>query len=341
LKHTLIFFIALMLISCTPQSALQLTNPSAALAPLTRVNMCYSAVTGSQSILWYTFEKGFFKKNGLDVHLIRMSSGVNAVSSLAAGENDFCIVSANSPVNAIVSGIDVVMIAGLYNVYTHVLMVAPTIQTPADLKGKLMGISDPGSTADNTIRIALRSLGLDPDKDVTLVNAGNDQERLITLQAGRIDGTVIIAPNTLIARQAGFHAMVELAELNMPYLHTGVATTRSYLAEHRSTALNFMRALCEAIAAMKNDPTGAKEVMAKYFSLDVQKDAALLEEVYAPFIQRYLEKIPYPNLEGLRNLEKEVSANNPAVLQLKTEDVFDLSLLKELESDGLFHRLYP
>jgi NitT/TauT family transport system substrate-binding protein len=341
MKQILVLLIAIMLVSCAPQPALQPSTVSPTLAP---VNVCYSAVTGSQSSVWYAYEKGFFRKYGLDVHLTSMPSGgstSNGVTSLVAGENDFCLLSGSVTMNGAASGLDVTSIAVVYNVYTYVLMVSPSVQTAADLKGKILGVANSGSPATSAMRIIVKSLGLDPDKDVTLLMIGEESARISALQAGRVVGTTVIAPNTYVARKAGFHAMVDLGELKIPYLHTNLASTRSYLASHRSTALSFTRAFCEAIAAMKNDSPGVKEVIAKYANLDVQKDADILDEIYSTFIQHNLESIPYPNLEGIRNLQAELATTNPAVLALKPEDILDLSLLKELESDGLFTRLYP
>jgi ABC-type nitrate/sulfonate/bicarbonate transport system substrate-binding protein len=347
MKNVLIFILAAMLVSCNVlPGAGSSTRAASTPTPnkLTPVNICYSAVTGSQSSAWYAYEKGYFRKNGLDVHLIGMSTGgatSNVITSLVAGENDFCLASGSVTMNGAASGLDVTTLAAVYNVYTYVLMVSPSVQTAANLKGKILGVANSGSPATSAMRIILKNLGLDPDKDVTLLAVGEEAARISALQSGRVDGTTLIAPNTYVARKAGFRAMVDMGELKIPYLHTNLVTTRTYMASHRSTALSVLRSFCEAIAAMKSDAPGTKEVIAKYSNLDVQKDADMLDEIYASFIQRNLEKIPYPNLDGIKNLQSELATTNPAVLNMKPDDILDMSLLKELEKDGLFTRLYP
>lgn len=325
----------LLLCSCTHVSQPIQTDQNQPIKVIP-LRVCYTAISGSQSVVWYALEKGAFARQGLDVQLTRISSATNAVTALITGEMDFCQTSGAAPANAVASGQEVAVIASLFSVYPQVLMVTAAIQTAQDLKGKSLGISDPGTTSDTAMRVALKALGLQADKDVTLVMIGDEQQRLLAMEAGRIDGTVLISPNTLVARQKGFHELYNLGSQKIPYLHTGITTSRKLLRENRPAALRFVRAICEAIAGMKADPQGSKEVIAKYSSLDPQKDAAILDEVYTTMILGLLERIPIPNPQGIQNLLAEISANNPAALKVKPEDLVDTSILQELQAEGFF-----
>ena len=126
---------------------------------LVPLNVCYSALTGTQAVVWYTYEKDLFKKYGLNVKLISIDSGTKAVTALLTGNMDICEVAGSAVVNAVAAGQDAVMIAGLYNAYPAFLMVTASIKTAQDLKGKALAISQPGSSTDVGTRLALKQLG--------------------------------------------------------------------------------------------------------------------------------------------------------------------------------------
>ena len=226
------------------------------------------------------------------------------------------------------------MIAGLYNTYPASLMVTASIKTAQDLKGKALAISQPGSSTDVGTRLALKQLGLDPDKDVALLAIGEEGARMAAMEAGQVAGSLLTSPDTLIGQQKGYTPLLDLAATNIPYQHTGIATTRKYIDTHRPAVENFMKAILEAIALMKKDPVGTKAVMAKYLLLDPDKDAAALEDAYQTLILADLSSLPYPSLAGIQTLIDYQSPSNPAVSQVSPEQIADMTILKDLEDSG-------
>jgi NitT/TauT family transport system substrate-binding protein len=288
----------------------------------------------------YAFEKGLFKKHGLDVNLVYISSGSKAAAALIAGDIDFCQVSGPAIVNAVVAGEDLVMIGGLFNSYVYSLMVTPDIKSAADLKGKAVAISEPGSSSDAAMRAALASLELKPDEDVAILAVGGQAERLAAMETGQVVGTLVSVPETIEAEEKGYQVLLDMSTLDAAYQHTGIATTRSAIKANREIALNLMKAISEAIALMKQDEKGTIEVMAEYLLLDVEEDAPSLTEAYEVLIQGYLVKTPYPTLEGLQTQLKSLEAENPEAANFEPEDVTDLSIMRELEKSGFIDELY-
>ncbi len=307
---------------------------------LTSVDVCYSSPSGTQSVAPYAFEKGLFEKHGLEVNLTYINSGSKAATALVAGDVDFCQIAGAAVVNAAVAGEDVAIIGGLFNTYVYSLMVVPDIELVEDLRGEALAISRAGSASDAAIRAALKGLGLTPDEDVAIMAVGGQGERLAAMETGSVVGTVVSVPQTVEAKEQGYRELLDMSKLGTPYQHTAIATTHSYIEANRETTLNFMKAIAEAIALMKQDRDGAIEVMGQYLLLDVEEDAPSLNEAYDVLIQNYLPQVPSPTVEGVQTLLDGLVAENPAAAETDPAVAVDLSIVEELESGGFIDGLY-
>lgn len=303
--------------------------------PLTPVRLCYSSGSGTQLPLMYAKEKGLFTKHGLEADLSLIDGGSNAAAALVSGAVDVCILGASNVINVAAAGEDLVIIGGLVNTMPFVLMVRPEIKAVEDLRGRALAISSPGGSSDLATRAMLKKMGLEPDKEVALVSIGNQTENLAAMETGAVVGTLVSVPQTVKAEEQGFHGLVDAADLGITYPHTSLATTRTFIAGHRPEALAVMRAVVEGLVQMKQDETGVKEVLAKYLSLDPEKDAASLDEAYTAIVGRYLAQRPFPPLDGIQTVIGELSTDNPKVTTLTAQGVVDSSLLEELDKEGL------
>jgi NitT/TauT family transport system substrate-binding protein len=335
MKQTFLFFsliLILFITACGSNSPL----PAQVLSP---INVCYSAITGTQTVVWYAYENQLFQKYGLKVNLTNITSGTKAVTALLAGSVDICQVAGSAVINAVAAGQHAVMIAGLYNIYPASLMVTADITSPQDLKGRSIAISDPGSSTDVGTRMALSQLGLVPDKDVALIAVGDESVRIAAMEAGQVAGALLTSPDTLLGHEKGFVELVNLASMNIPYQHTGLASTRKYLQSHPTEATNFMKAILEAIARMKKDPEGTKAVIAKYLLLDPTKDAAALDDAYTTLILNDLADIPFPTLPGIQTIIDYLAPSNPYASQILPDQVVDVTILTSLQQSGFIAQL--
>jgi NitT/TauT family transport system substrate-binding protein len=300
----------------------------------TPVNVCYSAASGAQSVTWYAQENKLFEKYGLDVNLVYINGGSKSATALITKEMDFCSMAGDGVVNANLAGEDLVIIASFFNTYPGSIMVKPEIKTPIDLKGKTIANHNKfGGVTDNITRLTLNRLQLKPDQDVKLLPVGDQGERLLSMEATpEIVGTLIIVPFTLKAEEQGYQELVDIASLNLPYQYIGIGTTKSYLAKNPDTATNFIKAILEAIALMKQDKQGTIKVMAKYLNLDPKQDAKVLDVTYDILITKYLEEIPLPNSTSVQTILNLLAKNNPEASNFKPEEMIDISFVKELET---------
>lgn len=339
-KHLLVLTIVCAVVCAACNAAKSTPAPNDPNAPKP-VKLSYSFVSGTQVVALYAKEKGVFAEFGLDVEVQQIGRGARATAALIAGEIEICQVAGAQVVHAVAAGEDVVLIGGLYNTHLYSLMVRPEIKSAADLKGKAVAISQPGSGSDSAMKAALQHLQLIPGQDVALLMIGSQAERLAAMEAGQIAGTLITAPETVKAKEKGYHELLDLAALKIPYQSGGIATTRRFISQNRPVALNLLKAITTAIARMKQDRAGVMDVLAKYMKLDRQTDAALLEEGFNALVRNNLNDTPAPTLEGLAAEIANLSAENPNAAKLRPEQLVDLSLIGELETSGFLARLRP
>src|SRR5919107_1258537 len=143
-----------------------------------RVRVGWAAMTASHTPLWVAQEKGFSAKQGLAVESIFFGAGPPAMQALVAGDLDIVITSAPNVVNPRLGGAETVMILSIIPTFIDHIISAPNITSPEQLRGKIGSVNRFGSISDMGLRLSLRRLGIDPEKDVKIVPAGGNPERL-------------------------------------------------------------------------------------------------------------------------------------------------------------------
>jgi ABC-type nitrate/sulfonate/bicarbonate transport system substrate-binding protein len=192
-----------------------------------RVVAAYGGISGQQAPLWVASDLGIFKKYRLHVEAILIRGGAIRTAAISAGEVQFGVDAAVSPVTSAVSGADVVIVTTFYNKHPWSFAVRPEIKTPEDLKGKKIGVASLGASNHMAVASALRYWGID-ERSVTILRAGGTAERLAALQTGMIDATVLIAPETGRARKAGIPILLELGELREGFPTISVVATKRF-----------------------------------------------------------------------------------------------------------------
>ncbi len=319
----------------TQQAAQPVPIASTATAlPLKKMTICYSSLSATQSIAWYALDKGIFKKYGLDVNMLAVSSGPQAVSALIAGQMAACVVGSAAVVSSIAEGSDVVVIASLFNDILYSLVVAPSINQPIDLKGKVVAITKLGSDQDRAMRTALKFLGLQLDQDVTILAVGDDAARLAAMDSGQVVASLVTIPISPKITAKGYHEILDMQTLKLPYMRTVIAIRRSDLKNNHPEMLNFMKAIVASIGLMKKDREGSRAVIAKYLSLDPIADKNYLDAIYDTLIINYLPSAPYPSIPGAQNVLDDAKTSNDKATKLKVQDILDTGLLDELKNSG-------
>ena len=291
--------------------------------------------------LWLAQDAGLFEKYGLKVDIRAAKSSDDLIDGLKRDEAQIYAATANWIASAIGDGKDLVFFANTgYSVLK--LVARPDITRTQDLKGKRVGTGERNSSQDRITRQALQRLGLDPDRDVTLVPFGSRSVlRLNALLKGEIDATTSNEDNLFdLERRGEMNKVRVLADNESLKLFIGAgvdfAVRRDLLIKSRPTVKAFASALCEAIAMARRDRAAADRIYARYLNV---KDPALLDFMYRTYVQGAIPERPYPKVENVALGIEEFGAK-PGLKGKRAEDFTDPSLIKELESQSFFTPLY-
>jgi NitT/TauT family transport system substrate-binding protein len=319
--------LALLASACVPGSPGQLPTPT---TPKEHVRAAWVAISGSQSPAWIAQEAGYFARYGLDVELTFIEGSSRATAAMLSGNVDILEQAGPAVVAAVKQGGDATMIAGCLNTSVFKLLAAPDIKTPAELKGKTIAITTFGTSDEFLLKKILGMHGLDPARDVTVIQARDAAGQVSVLTSGQAQAVVLSPPNDLIAQKLGATLLIDTIPLKLAYQATGVATSRSYLSKHRGAAVAFVKAIAEGMRRFKSDAPFAKQVMQKYLKTD---DAEILDTTWKAYAAAF-EEIPYPSTAGIQEILDETGESDR-----KPADFLDASIVKELEDSGFFKTL--
>jgi NitT/TauT family transport system substrate-binding protein len=278
-------------------------------------------------------EKGLFSKYGVNVDL-KYILPATATQALIAKSLDICNPGGEL-IEAGLGGHDVVFMLGVLNRAVFSLYSKPELRNFADLKGKVIGVTQPSSTTDFVARILVREAGMTLGKDVRVLYLDGIPAIMTALTQGNIDAGVISAPTTLRARKAGLKELVNITEKNIPLIHVAFASTRQYMKENPDRVQRYLQGYLEGLKIVRTDAEQAKQAIGKYTK---STDADDLEETYRTFLPGW-EKTPYVSAAGVQTLLN--FANNPAAKTAKPEQFIDNSILAELDKSGFIDKLYP
>ena len=304
--------------------------------PLAKVVIGYGSADGGVAVLGFAKETKLFEKQGLDAALVGMGTGSVSLRALIAKDLQISSLSGSGLVQAALQGADTVLIAALINGFVFKVFSAPEISTPAQLKGKKLGVSRYGATSDFAVRLALKKWGLNPERDVNILQIGTSQDTVRALQAKMLDAGVTSGTSSLVALKSGFRELGDLAELGLDYPTSAIGTTRSYLQKNEANVKGFLLAYIEAIRDFKRNKEAAIAVLKRYSRND---DREVLEHNYAEISSKYLP-MPTPTLEGIRTILSELASTTPAARTADPEQFVSYKIAREIEASGFVKRLY-
>ncbi len=298
-----------------------------------KIRIGYPSVSTTQSHIWVGQEQGLFRKYGLEVEPILLRGGQMATQSLAAGDPP--IVNIGTVVQANLQGHNMALVAAVQSQYDFHVFSRPEITRLEQLKGKRLGITGFGSATHFASRILLRHLNLEPNKDVALVPAGLDPERVAAIAAGRIDASFFTSVATPLAQKAGLNKLLYFGDLGFEVQGNGLATTRSYIQSQREIVKSAVKGYVEAIHFIHANKKEAQKVFAKYMRNDDPEFLELAHQLYVKLIP----KKPYPTIKGIQNLLDLLAPQMEQAKSAKPEQFVDLTFLQELEKEGFYNEM--
>ncbi len=302
-----------------------------------KIRLSHSALESSNAVWYLAQDRGFYKKNGLDVDLLFIPSTTTSVSSLVAGDVQVANASGGGVASAVVAGADLVMVSCYVNSLPYELVVHESVKSAEDLKGKSIGISRLGSASDVAARALIRGLGMEPDKQILILQVGGPAERAAAFRAGRIVGFPSPPGMVHLAKGMPFRILISTADFqkrfDFPYICA--TTTRSYLSRQRETVKKVLMAHVEATQFFKTRKEESKKIISKYSRIT---NEAYLEDAYTASAKLY-DRVPLVTRAGVETQIKEAISRKPGA-HLRFEDLVDESIVRELETSGFIDKVY-
>ncbi len=297
----------------------------------------HSARVLSQSIPWIAREAGLFKKNDVDFQLVFAVSSPAVAAAMLGGDAEIALTGGEGNIRAYVQGAtDFVFIGAVKNILTHSILARQEIKRPEDLKGKKIGINRIGSNPHYFAVQAFRQMGLDPIKDVQLIQSGGSPETLAALVSGALDAASLNAPADTQATSQGFHYVIYGPDQRVPYVATAFVTLRPVVAKRTQVVGQFMRAMAEAAKILHTDKEFTYKVLGKYLRVTDRKvlDSSYNSEIKA--MESRLEIRP----EAIQGILDEVAKVDPRARKVRPEELIDRRFLEEMDKSGFFDRLW-
>jgi ABC-type nitrate/sulfonate/bicarbonate transport system substrate-binding protein len=304
----------------------------AAAAPFT-VRVGYPQPSGAQLPLWVMSEAKLDRKYGFDLQNIYISGGARLTQTLVASDIDMA-TTGGAVVNAILSGADLVYIALIVPTYGFSVYARPDLKDISGLKGKVVGVMTKGASADHGMIAVLRHSHLAPGQDVKFLYLGGVREALAALERGIVSASVLSAPTTLLARRMGFKEVVNIASLNLPYVHNGLVTRRALTRQQPERIKSFLRAYLAAVKISNEDGEISKRALGRFLATT---DAGVIDEAYQTF-KGIFPRVPYFTDDNIRAVLSV--ADHPKAARADPKEFFDNKFIKELEESGFIKELY-
>jgi ABC-type nitrate/sulfonate/bicarbonate transport system substrate-binding protein len=289
--------------------------------------------SATQAPLWAAKEGRFFEKYGIkNLEVIQFSGGQPVTRALIGGDIQISTTGGAAVVNARLKGADTVIIARTVGVFPYTLYVSKDIHNAAELKRKKLAVSTVGGSGYVAMQYALKKLGLDPDKDVALLQVGDFGTRLASLASGTVHGTLLLPPFTLRARELGLRPLYDLVGSGIQYPINQITTRQSFIKSQRETVKNFLKGLVAGLARFRTDREFGVKVLGQNLR---ETDTKILQETYE-FWLKVFPKIPNPGPEDATVFLEFMQVKE----QRDWKDFVDTSLMDELEREGFLSDVY-
>ena len=291
----------------------------------------YNALSGVMGPIWVAQDANLFSKHGVSVDL-KYLAATTAVQGMVGGGEEIGLVG-NQGIDAKLEGADLLYIASCLPTFVFQIYARPEIKSLADLRGKTVAVTQPAASTDYAMRIVLRRNGLEPDKDVKILFTQDINAVFTSVNVGNAAAGIMSAPTSLRAKAAGLKPIVNVTELKIPFLFTGVLSSPKIIREKNETVIRFLRGYIEAMAVIRKDREVTIRSLGKFLKTT---DREVLESVY----EEYKEVFPQSPLVTAAEVKAVLdAAKSPKAKQMKPEEFFDNALVQKIQASGFIEQV--
>jgi NitT/TauT family transport system substrate-binding protein len=301
-----------------------------------KLRLAWAGFSPTNSPIWTIQDRKLLEKQGVDPEIIAIGASPTVLQALLANEIDAASISVTTLTSSRLQGADTVMIVGVVPTFVDHIISVSSITKVEQLKGKVGGVNRLGSTSDLGLRLALRKLGVDPDKDVKILPVGGNPERFAALSKGLTQFTIMPEPFLTQAERLGFRNLYNVTDLKIPFWWNGILSREAIIKAKRPLILKLARAMVEAIHIIKTEKEYAKGLFRKNLGV---ADPEGLERAYQDYSAVFPE-VPYPTPDGVKTMLDDLAVKNPKAASADPRAFVDQSIVKEIEASGLIKKLY-
>ena len=263
-------------------------------------------------VLKLSHEKGLFKKHGLDMAMIYFNDETMSTQAVISGTASAATAPATDVLKALSEGAPMKIIMVNIDRFDHLFVARAGINSLTDLKGKKIAVVRYGSFTDIATRYLLRQGGMDPDKDVQIIQLGNAPVRAAALSAGGVDGTPMTLSFVPIAKKAGFNILFDMSTIPMRFANRCVMASDRLIKEQPHVVKAIVAGFVEGTRYWKGHPEEAKVYLKKISKLPDEDIDTIYSET-----NRFMRSEPTPDLDAIQNAWRNIPA-------LKDQATFDL-----------------
>lgn len=244
----------------------------------------------------FGIRKGYFAEQGIDVKIVTIPGGVEAVTAAAAGEAEMGGMGSPIIVGA-AAGVPIKVVGSPPAAGQHFVLIAkPQYKTLADLKGKRVDPGGPGQGTIQAFNLIARNKGFKP-ADFQYVNAGSVGNALAALQAGKVEAIIGSETTGVKAELEGFGTVIErAAEYFGRYQHSFIFSTQKFIDEKPEAVRGFLAAYRKTVEYLKTHPEEALQFAIK----ELEQEEVPYRKVYAAEIPAW-DTSGRVDTEGTRN----------------------------------------
>jgi len=301
-----------------------------------RIRVGQGSVSLQSGLMHIAKDRGLFARYGLVAEVIYIPGGSTNVQVLVSGSLDLSQLSGAPGVAANLEGADLVYFLGLLDKLNYQLITRPEIKSVEQLKGKKFGVSRFGSSADFGMRAMLKRVGVDPVKEATILQIGDEPARIAAIKSGNIDGTVANAPFGTEAERLKLNVVADSVKMDIPFFNTGLLGSRRYLDKQEAKVMNFLRAYLEAIKVLKTEREYSIKALAQFTRVQNLK---AVQEGYDYFVKQ-LEPVPYPSVAAMQAVVDQIAESNAKARGIDAKSYVSDRYLKRLEEEGFVKKIW-
>jgi NitT/TauT family transport system substrate-binding protein len=304
-------------------------------AALETIVIAYPTTSSQFTPLWFARDVGLYEKYGLDGQLVYIQGGSILLQAMLAGQAQAAQNGIAETMIAVLRGGDVRILGVTSNIFPYSLIVSKSVKSAKDLVGGRIAVNRVGGDVSAIAsRVALRKLGLNPDKDVTMLQVGGSPQRLAALQSGAVQGAALDFMSGLRLSKQGYIVLAQVS-LNYPYL--GPVVSAKFLRENPAAAEAFLKAFVEGIARFKRNREEGIKALARYMK---SNETDILNKAYDFIANEFYTENLEPDSKSFQELVDEVGAREPLAKNATIPQVFDLTIVRKLEKEGFFKAVF-